>query len=593
MSETNNDFDEFDDLFRHSRKGKGGGHAPTVQSKVKKKEDKERREQIKQAKKIKKNKIKNGIDVSNGHDDEDGLNYDAEGRRIYTPAEIRKKRRELPKGVIWGPFPPLMNKYGEYIEQWSSQQLFLSLDNPKTFVDVVLYHGTRYVGKSDVIIAAYLKHVGKGWGKKWRGLIVRRTKDGLTDIIAKSHFLISKTFPDANYNVAEKTWTFATGETLEFNSIRNEQDYQKYHGNEIPFIAMDEATQWESDVVYKLLLTCNRVKIDDTTSEPVKCMFRLTTNPSDIGQAWVKKEFIRACNPGEIVTEKHIIDDEIVTFSKTHIFGSYLENPYADLGYIAKLKQLKDTNYAKYRSYLFGDWDVVLDGAFESFRPSIHKKAPFTIPDEWYVDCSYDHGTTKPFAVNYYATSDGTTPAVTKDGKLFCPPQGSIILFAEDFGCKSPQEDNVGLKLSPSLIAERLKEKEKKLLTGMILKEHYLINYGVADAAIWNDRYVRGETCVADKFKKAGITWKKGRKHGTAGRVARVELFNDLLMNTVRDEEDMPHFYVFDSCHYFIDTVIPLQRDPDNPDDVKADNDHSWDAFGYKLANKRQTVSIN
>lgn len=587
------DFEEFADLFKHSRKGKKGGVAPKIETKVKKAEDKDRREQIKKAKKIKKNKIKNGIDIAAGHEDENDLQYDADGRRIYTPAEIRKKRRELPKGVVWGPFPPLMNKYGEFVEQWSSQQLFLSLDNPRTFVDVVLYHGTRYVGKSDVLLASYLKHVGKGWGRKWRGLIVRKTKDGLNDLIAKSHFLIPKTFPDAVYNVADKTWTFKTQETLEFNSIRNEQDYSKYHGNEIPFIGMDEATQWESDTVYKLLLTCNRVKIDDSTEEPVKCMFRLTTNPSDVGQAWVKKEFIRASNAGEIVTEKHIIDDEVVTFSKTHIFGSYLENPYADLGYIAKLKQLKDTNYAKYRSYLFGDWDVVLDGAFEAFRPSIHKKEPFTIPEDWYVDCSYDHGTSKPFSVNYYATADGITPAFLKDGTSFCPPKGSIILFAEDFGCKSPQEDNVGLKLSPSLIAKRLKEKEKKLLEGMILREHEKINYGVADSAIWNDRKVRGELCIADKFKQAGIKWQEGKKHGNAGRAARVELFNDLLVNTLRGEEDLPHFYVFNTCHYFIDTVIPMQRDPDNPDDVKADNDHAWDSFGYKLTHKRRTAVVN
>ena len=586
--------DEFSGLLRHSRKNKGGGTAPKVETKINKALKQEKKEQVRKAKKIKKNQIKNGIDVANGQEDQTGLKYNEEGKRVYTPAEIRKLRRQLPKGVSWSPFPPLMNQFGEYIEHWSSQQIFLSLDNPNTFVDVVLYHGTRYVGKSAVLIASYLKHIGKGWGAKWRGLIVRRTKDGLTDLEAKTQEMIPKAFPDAEYNIAKKTWYFKSGEFLELNSIRNQADYQKYHGNEIPFIGMDEATQWESDEVYKLLLTCNRVKIDDHSKTQVKCMFRLTTNPSDVGQAWVKKEFIRAGNEGEIISEKHIIEDEIITFSKTHVFGSYIENPYADLAYIAKLKQLKDTNYAKYRSYLFGDWDVVLDGAFDAFRPSIHKKDPFTIPEEWYVDCSYDHGTSKPFSVNYYATADGITPATLRDGSLFCPPEGTIIVIAEDFGCKSKQEDNEGLRLGPTLISRRLKEKEKNLLSGMILKEHKKINYGVADSAIWNDKNVRGELCIGDKFKQNGIKWQKSRKQGkNASRSKRVELFQDLLANTLNQEEDLPHFYVFDTCHYFLDTVIPMQYDPDKPDDVKADNDHSWDSFGYKLTQKRQRCEVD
>lgn len=583
----------FSGLIRHSKKGTKGGPQKKLDTIINKKIKEEQKEAIRKAKKIKKNAIKNGIDIENGIMHEDDCKYDEQGRRIYSSSEIRKKRRQLPKGVSWAPFPPMMNKYGEYIEQWSSQQIFLSLDNPQTFVDVVLYHGTRYVGKSAVLLASYLKHIGKGWGSKWRGLIVRRTKDGLNDIIGKSHEMIPKAFPDADWNVADKKWTFKTGETLEFNSIRNEQDYQKYHGNEIPFIGMDEATQWESDVVYKLLLTCNRVKVDDSTKDPVRCMFRLTTNPSDVGQGWVKKEFIRAGEAGEIISDKQIIDDEVITFSKTHVFGSYIENPFADLAYVAKLKLLRDTNYAKYRSYLFGDWDVVLDGAFDAFKPSVHKIEPFTIPREWEVDCSYDHGTSKPFAVNYYANCDGRTGVTLKDGRWFCPPKGTIIVIAEEFGCKSVQEDNVGLKLSPGLIAERLKEKEKKLLNGMILKEHAFIKYGSADSAIWNDRHVRGEKCIADKFKDHGIKWKKGRKHGNASRANRVQLFQDLLVNTTRQEDDMPHFYIFSTCHFFIDTVIPMQYDPDKPDDVKADNDHSWDSFGYKLVSKSQKVTCD
>lgn len=573
-------------LLKHSRKGTNGA-AINIEKKLEKQKEKEKKkelkEQIKKASKIKKNEIASSV--------HDGI-YNKEGQRKLTPAEKRKLRRQKPDGVIWCPFPPLMDDYGNYLPNPSSQQIFLNLDEPTNFVDVVLYHGTRYVGKSDVLIASYLKHIGKGWGKKWRGLIIRRTQGALNDLIAKADFMISQIFPDATYNVKDMKWSFKTGETLEFNSVRNAQDYQKYHGNEIPFIGMDEATQWATDEVYKLMLTCNRVKIDDDSEHPVKCMFRLTTNPSDVGQAWVKKEFIRAGEPSEVVTKTVIVDDEKITFSKTHVFGSYLENPYADMGYIAKLKELKDTNYAKYRSYLFGDWDVVLDGAFEAFRPSVHKKRPFTIPEEWYIDSSYDHGTSKPYSVNYYAIADGYTPAYLHDGTAFCPPKGSVIVIAEEFGCKSIEEDSVGLFLSPSLIAERIKRKERALLSGMILKNHHLINHGVADAAIWNDRHVRGEDCVAYKFRDAGIRWKKARKHGKAGRVARVELFNELLVNTLR-EENAPHFYIFDTCHFFLDTVIPLQRDPDNPDDVKADNDHAWDSFGMQITNKRQTAIVN
>ena len=50
----------------------------------------------------------------------------------------------------------------------------------------MLYSGTRGPGKSDALLMDFLRHVGEGWGREWRGILFRSQHKDLNDIIERS-----------------------------------------------------------------------------------------------------------------------------------------------------------------------------------------------------------------------------------------------------------------------------------------------------------------------------------------------------------------------------------------------------------------------
>ncbi len=115
----------------------------------------------------------------------------------------------------------------------------ISVDSPDhTYLikDFVVTHNT------DVLIMDYLQGVGKGYGADYRGLLLREATTELGDVIAKCKKWIPRIFPSAKYNGSKKMWTFEQGETLLLSYARTEEDYDQYHGWEIPW-CVEENTE--------------------------------------------------------------------------------------------------------------------------------------------------------------------------------------------------------------------------------------------------------------------------------------------------------------------------------------------------------------
>ena len=61
------------------------------------------------------------------------------------------------------------------------------------------------------------------------------------------------------------------------------------------------------------------------------------------------------------------------------------------------------------RAWLFGDWDITAGGMFDDlWDASVHVVQPFEIPGTWYLDRSFDWGSSKPYSVGWWAESDGS-----------------------------------------------------------------------------------------------------------------------------------------------------------------------------------------
>jgi hypothetical protein len=264
-----------------------------------------------------------------------------------------------------------------------------------------------------------------------------------------------------------------------------------------------------------------------------------------------------------------------VTRSQVTFFGSYKENIYLDTAYVAELENISDPNRRK--SWLEGSWDVVSGGAFDDlWKRHIHVVPRFVVPQNWYLDRSFDWGSSSPFSVGWWAEANGEEVTLL-DGSKWTPVRGSLIRAHEWYGA-DPVLINVGLKKSAGDIAKGIKAKEIQLMTaGWFTKQPY---GGPADNQIGQEREVDVEK-IKDKMSDEGILWTDSIKTGGSRRNG-MQLMRDRLEAAVRGEG--PGVYFMDHCEAAISQIPVLPRDEDDPDDVDTEaEDHTWDETRYRI----------
>lgn len=492
--------------------------------------------------------------------------------------QITTKIKSKKKKVIWDPIPH------------SSQTTFLLSGRPESLVREVLYHGGRGFGKSECLVAAYLQHVGKGWGESWTGIILRREIKSLKDLTKKSHKIISKAFPKAEYNKTTRTWTFSTGEKLTFDFCKNTKDYDdKYHGQEHQFIGYDELTTWPDISVYRAMKTTLRASYVPTEKQPLSppLQIRATTNPYGCGKGWVKEYFIDPSPFGVPVFKNG-------RMKKMSVYGSVYENTRLEPStYIEdELESIADPVIKA--AWLYGDWNSVDYSAIFGGLWSKHIELdPFTIPKTWTVNRTFDYGQSTPYACLWVAEASGEEVKL-QDGSTFCPPAGSLIVVAEDYGTEEDAsgnqvERNRGLFLSARPIARRIKAKEQGLLEGLLV-DHKKVVPGPADNQIFAGSRVDESKAptVAKEMKAEGVDWTQSDKTPGSRRNS-AQIMIERLDATRKQDPERPHIYIFKTCRYTLKFLPELHRDDSKPDEVaKGADDHIWDALAYRLTQKKK-----
>lgn len=192
---------------------------------------------------------------------------------------------------------------------------------------------------------------------------------------------------------------------------------------------------------------------------------------------------------------------------------------------------------------LHGDWNVYEGQFFTEFtdnregyinRQWTHVVEPFPIPPTWKRYRAMDWGYSKPFSVGWYA--------IDHDGRAY--------RYREWYGCTG--EPDVGLRLTPSQVAEEIAKIEKEL------EPEGVFIQGVADPAIFATQ--TGET-VAETMGKYGVYFEPGDNKRLSGW--------DQMRERMRfDPEGYPMFYVFNTCRHFIRTVPALIHDETKAEDL-------------------------
>jgi hypothetical protein len=301
-------------------------------------------------------------------------------------------------------------------------------------------------------------------------------------------------------------------------------------------------------------------------------------NPGGIGHNWVKKTFINNCKPMEI-RQMSKADGGM---RRQYIPARLEDNPTLmenDPDYADRLEGLG--NPALVRAMRKGDWNIVSGGMVDDlWDDKVHILKPFAIPPSWAIDRSMDWGSSKPFSIGYWATSDGT-PVLLMDGKTRTFPRNTKIRIAEWYGCTA--NANEGLKLPAREVAREMKVREQAFEWGKRIKD------GPADSSIFD---TDNEISIADDFKKEGIKWLAADKR-PGSRVNGANQIRTLLKAAVTNPKEEAGLYVFDCCRAFIDQIPVIPRDENKTDDVDTDaEDHIWDETRYQVARKQQQAKI-
>jgi hypothetical protein len=492
-----------------------------------------------------------------------------------------------PKTVVWYPLP-------------GSQAAALCCP-----ANHILYEGSRGPGKTDAQLMFFRKHVGLGYGQHWRGIIFDREYKNLDDLVAKSLRWFPQFKDGARFlqSKADYRWVWPTGEELQIRQIKRSQDYWKYHGQEFTFIGWNELTKFPTPELYDSMMSCNRSSFipdrhtprkedgsyDTPNGKPlpeIPLVVFATTNPYGPGHGWVKKQFVDPVPPGRMVrAEREVFNPrtqqkEKVTGTQVRIFGSYRENKFLSPDYVATLTDVKDVN--KRKAWLTGDWNIVAGGAFDDlWSEGIHVVPRFQIPAGWYVDRALDWGSSKPFSVGFWAIADGTE-APLPDGRVFCPPKGSLVRFGEWYGC-DPNAHNTGLNLSARAVAQGTKRLQDRLLADRwVLRQ---IQPGPADSSIFDDsrkgKDGQGSDSIASEMEKEGITWNRADK-SPGSRKNGLQLCRDRFENALTGEGK--GIYIMEHCRAAIAQIPVLPRDPDDTDDVDSEaEDHLYDEMRYRV----------
>lgn len=469
--------------------------------------------------------------------------------------------------------------------------------------DHTLYEGARGPGKTVTQLMRFLRHVGKGYGQFWRGVIFDLEFDHLGGLVAESKKWFGKFGDGAKFyeSTSAYKWVWPTGEELLFRHVKKIADYEGFHGHEYPFLGWNELTKHSSSELYDKFMSVNRSSFDPVLNTPkndkgeyltpnglplppIPLEVFSTTNPNGPGHNWVKRRFINVAPRGTVVrTSVEIYNpqteqNETVVRTQVAIFGSYRENKYLPPGYVAELESIKDPNLRK--AWLYGDWDVTAGGALDDLWQShLHVVPRFVVPASWRIDRSFDWGSSHPFSVGWWAEANGEEAQIIVGDEVysFCPQPGSLIQIFEWYGA-TEVGTNKGLKLSAPDVAQGIIDREVSMMAnGWISTQPWP---GPADNQIRDVREADVDTIEA-KMSKKGVRWIESDK-SPGSRRNGLQLVRDRLEAAVKNEG--PGIYFMANCVASIETLPTLPRDKEKIDDVDTSaEDHCYDMVRYRV----------
>ena len=380
------------------------------------------------------------------------------------------------------------------------------------------------------------------YGKDARILFLRKTLKELEPNIDEA-----KRWFDgiAVWKEQKKRFEFRNGAICEFDYLEGDK-IDSYQGHAYTLVVYDELGNFSSIREFDMMRGNMR------SAAGVPCQIFATCNPGGTLHNIIKARFIDVAPPMTPVADGWDDSGKPLTW-KVYIPSTLYENPYLlknDPTYIQRLKQIGSPEMV--RAWLLGDWNIISGGAFDKlFDRDIHVIKPFRVPKDWRVVEVYDDGTSKPYAVCWFAISDGSDYTLP-NGETRHTIRGDTFVIAELYGWNGTPNCGTGESVESKAI--KIKAKEKAL--------GYHISERIADSAIFSSKV----HSIADDFEENGICFSPcNKKQGS--RINSINIFRNRLIGSLERKES-PGIFWFNTCLNSIRTIPTLPRDKKNPDDV-------------------------
>ena len=372
----------------------------------------------------------------------------------------------------------------------------------------------------------------------------------LRDVIFQTQQLYPKAVPGAKFKTQENTWYFPSGARIEFGYCENLTDVLRYQGQSYSWIGVDELPQYESPDVWHFLRSSLR-----SPDPSIPLHLRATGNPGNRGSRWVKELFIEPAKPNTRFTEKveYQLDGQTLSTEITRKFipASVWDNPYLtqDASYISMLASLPET---KRKQFLYGDWDVVEDGAFPEFNRHTHVVEPFEVPSGWTKVRAADFGFSSPSAILW--------GAIDYDDNIW--------IYRELYVSK--------------MTADQLGRMIRDVESG-----DGRIYDAVLDSSCWARRGDRGPS-IAEAMNAEGCRFRPSDRSPGSRISGKIEIHKRLVVD---EDSGEPGIRIFENCPNLIRQLTSLPLDKNNPEDVdtKAE-DHAYDAVRYLVSARPRNI---
>jgi len=409
----------------------------------------------------------------------------------------------------------------------------------------LFFGGARGGGKSDFLLADFLQEVHK-YGKHWRGVIFRRTYDELEELLHRARQLYPPT--GAMWVAGKRTWVWENGATLKFRFLERDQDADRYQGHQYTWIGFDELTSWPTDHSYNKLKACLRsAEIEIPTKR-----IRASGNPGGVGHNWVQKRFVDPHPLGSIpIRDEKTNSERLFIRSRLQDNEALMER---DPTYVDRLRMSGPPALVK--AWLEGDWSAIIGAYFSEFSIAKHVIEPFEISDYWMRFGAKDWGSAAPFAVGWFAVSDGS------DIRF---PKNALIMYREWYGAEGPQQ---GLKMTAEQVAD-----------GILERTEEKVSYFKADPSMFAQD---GGPSLAERMKRRGLNLAPADNKRIPGW--------DALRSRLAGHDEKPMIYFFSTCVDTIRTLPALQHDVIRPEDVDTTGeDHCGDMVRYACMSRPWT----